>query len=60
MPLLPNTELAYIPPEKLAGYVLNSEHPVGKHKATVFKAVLGMTEKDADELAPRLTSCYIK
>jgi len=50
MPLLPNSELAYIPPEKLAGYALNSDHPVGKHKAAVFESVLDMTSKDAKEL----------
>jgi len=50
MPFLPNAELAYIPPEKLAGYALNPEHPVGKHKAAVFESVLGMTAKDANEL----------
>lgn len=50
MLLLPNIEFAYIPSEKLAGYALNPDHPVGKHKAAVFESVLGMTAKDADEL----------
>jgi len=43
MLLLPNIEFAYIPSEKLAGYALNPDHPVGKHKAAVFESVLGMT-----------------
>ena len=35
---------------KLRGYALNPEHPTGKHKARVFKAMLGLTQKDAGNL----------
>lgn len=34
---LPNFEKAYIDIEKLRDYCLSLEHPVGKHKATMFK-----------------------
>ena len=38
---LPNYEEAVILREKLEGYSLNLEHPVGKHHAIVFKSALG-------------------
>lgn len=39
---------------KLEGYVLNPEHPTGKHKAKVFKSALGFTQEDAAELAEQI------
>jgi hypothetical protein len=39
--------------EKLRNYSLNPNHPVGKHKARVFRAVLGITLKDANWLRER-------
>ena len=54
MPLLPNAEFAFVPMEKLTGYVLNPEHPVGKHKAAVFEAVLGITMADANYLMDKI------
>ena len=36
--LLPNRENAYIPPEKLTGYLLSGAHVVGKAKAKFFRA----------------------
>ncbi len=50
MPVLPNAKHAFVPMEKLVDYVLNPEHPVGKHKAAVFEVVLGITVVDADYL----------
>lgn len=47
---LPNADHAEVDPRKLAEYCLSTEHPVGKHKAKVFRAALGMTVADADEL----------
>lgn len=38
---LPNYQNAIIPPEKMEKYALDPTHPVGKHKAIVFKSVLG-------------------
>ena len=32
---------------KLSDYCLNSDHPVGKHKARVFYASLGIVKRDA-------------
>ena len=39
---------------KLYGYSLNPEHPVGKHKAKVFKSVLGFEQKDYRRLAAQI------
>ena len=36
--------------EKLRDYCLNPDHPVGKHKAVVFKNRLGFTSADAPKL----------
>lgn len=38
---LPNYKNAVITDEKLTGYVLNKEHPVGKNKAIAFENYLG-------------------
>lgn len=48
--LLPNYKKAVIPDDKLSGYCLNPYHSSGKHKAIVFKSVLGFEQKDADQL----------
>jgi hypothetical protein len=50
MPLLPNAENAEIAIEKLRDYCLNEEHPIGKHKARVFKATFGFIQSDAEHL----------
>jgi hypothetical protein len=44
---LPNADRAVVEMEKLLTYSLNPEHEVGKHKALVFKAALGVTLDDA-------------
>ncbi|MCP5278316.1 MAG: hypothetical protein H6935_08135 [Thiobacillus sp.] len=36
---------------KLTGYVLNLNHPEGRHKARVFRSALGLTISDAPWLA---------
>jgi hypothetical protein len=36
--------------EKLTDYALNLTHPVGEHKARVFRAVLGITQEHAEWL----------
>jgi hypothetical protein len=38
---LPNYQNAVIPSDKLEKYALDPTHPVGKHKAVVFKSALG-------------------
>jgi len=47
MGLLPGADKAVVPLEKLRDYSLDLNHPVGKHKARVFAAALGMTRDDA-------------
>lgn len=43
---LPNCAQAEIKREKLEGYALNPAHDIGKHKAQVFKNVLGFDQSD--------------
>ena len=47
---LPNPELAIIDLKKLSDYCLNPEHPDGQHKARVFKAALGISLENVEEL----------
>ena len=48
--LLPYADRAEVEIRKLRDYCLSTTHPVGKHKATVFRAALGLTADDAEEL----------
>ena len=48
--VLPNAHRAEVDILKLRDYCLSPEHPVGKHKATVFRAALGLTAGDAEWL----------
>ena len=50
---LPNPHKAVVEIGKLRDYSLNVDHPVGKHKARVFKAALGLTVQQADWLRKR-------
>ena len=47
---LPNPEQAIIDSQKLSGYCLNLNHPDGQHKARVFRAALGLTQENEEEL----------
>jgi hypothetical protein len=47
---LPNADRAEVDPRKLTEYCLSPTHPVGKHKATVFRSALGFTAAEADVL----------
>jgi hypothetical protein len=47
---LPNSEKAVVELNKLRDYSLNPEHESGRHKATVFRAALGLTLVNADWL----------
>ena len=55
---LPRADAAKIPEEKLREYVLNSEHPLGRHKARVFAATLAIGRADwaylRDQIQARL------
>ncbi len=47
---LRNYPRAVIPRLKVEGYVLDPMHPVGKHKAIVFKSALGFEQSDWEML----------
>ena len=51
MILLPHFEQAVIAIEKLENYILNGEHPEGKHKARVFQSTLAIERRHANVLA---------
>lgn len=44
---LPNAEHAILDIRKLEAYCLNEDHPIGKHKAKVFRSALTLTAADA-------------
>ena len=47
---IPNPEKAIVEIRKLRDYCLNTEHRIGKHKARLFQALLGLTIEDAAAL----------
>jgi hypothetical protein len=47
---LPNADRAEVDLRKLSDYCLSPVHPVGKHKAAVFRAALGLTAAEAPAL----------
>ena len=51
---LPGAERAVKDIVKLRGYCLDPYHPIGKHKARVFAAVLGLEQADAEFLHQKL------
>ena len=51
---LPDGDRAVIDLAKLRDYCLNPDHPDGKHKARVFKAALGIGQKDAEWLRDQI------
>lgn len=53
---LPRHADATIDLAKLRDYVLNPDHPRGKHKAKVFARVLGFDARDAHELKLQILS----
>lgn len=50
---LPNPHKAVVEIEKLRDYSLNLNHPVGGHKARVFRAALGLTAQHTSWLRER-------
>jgi hypothetical protein len=56
MTRLLNFERARIPIEKLEDYVLNPDHPEGKHKARVFRELLGIERRHAVALGELIRS----
>ncbi len=57
---LPNGDRVFIPMEKITGYCLNLNHSKGKHKARVFRAILGITIENADRLVELLQQAAIE
>lgn len=51
---LPNGDRAVVDITKLSDYCLNPHHLRGRHKAHVFKAALGITQDEAEELRQML------
>lgn len=51
---LPNADQAEIDIRKLTEYALDPEDPRGRHKARVFKAALGYTAANADDLRTKI------
>jgi Domain of unknown function (DUF6883) len=47
---LPNGERAIVDVAKLVDYCLDPDHLRGRHKARVFRSVLGFGRQDAGEL----------
>ena len=47
---IPNAENAVVDIRKLRDYCLNLDHRTGKHKARLFKSILGMVVEDAPKL----------
>lgn len=54
--VIPNAESAYVAPPKLRDYALNPDHPKGRHKARVFKSVLGFERDGWEDLRDQLLS----
>ena len=52
--IIPHAEHAVVEIHKLRDYCLNPHHKVGKHKARLFEAALGMTADDAEALRTKL------
>jgi hypothetical protein len=51
---LPGAPDAIVEIEKLSDYSFSPDHPVGKHKARVFEASLGLRREHAVEMQNRL------
>jgi hypothetical protein len=57
---LPNGDRVFIPMKKITGYCLNPNHSKGKHKARVFRAILGITVENADRLVALIQQAAIE
>jgi hypothetical protein len=52
--LLPRAQLAIADPARFSGYLLSKTHPKGRHKARVFRSVLGFESRHSDDLRTSL------
>lgn len=57
---LPNYHQAKIDIRKLRDYCLNPQHPIGKHKARIFKALLGVGRNNASFLRNQILQALSK
>ena len=57
---LPNGDRSVIDPRKVADYCLSPDHEDGRHKAHLFRAVLGLTLDNADTLLDALREAAAK
>ena len=57
---LPNYNDAVVELKKLTDYCLNDLHPLGKHKARIFRSVLGLSSDDAEELKTAILKAAIE
>lgn len=58
-PSLPDFASAVIDEKKLYDFALNPNHPVGKHKAALFRAALGFERHDAPLLMTKLREALL-
>jgi hypothetical protein len=58
--LLPAGEHAVVADAELLNYVLNIEHPVGRHHAALFERLLGITRLNSDVLKERLLRAAVR
>mgnify|MGYP001589304885 FL=1 len=56
---LPEGADAVIDPRKLLNYSLNFEHDDGKHKAALFRELLGITVENVDRLVKALSDAAV-
>ncbi len=47
---LPNAQDAFIDPRKLTDYALSLKHEDGRHKATLFRDLVGVTDNEIESL----------
>lgn len=52
--LLPGGQQAVVEDSKLLEYILNPEHPVGRHHAMLFETLLGITRRNCEVLKEQL------
>jgi hypothetical protein len=56
---LPNGERALIDPLKVTGYSLDPDHDEGQHKASLFEALLGINQQNAEILLDALEQAAV-
>lgn len=57
---LPNANRAFIDDRKLMDYCLSESHPIGKHKAKVFKSALGFSIEHFQQLKDAILQAILE